>query len=238
MFIAWGDRLHAFRTADGKRLPVRADVRANQVVLSSDGKSLLAAHRSESGSELFAVRPGGRGGSVLWNAWQVQSFAQVAGFLPDGKRFVAVDDEVRIRSIATSTDLTVGRYKAVGTQQPRISPDGRNLGLIGYGKMYFWDLTTLARPRRIGGTSSFGDFRSLAFHPDGKTVAVIHGGPTLVKVYNLDTLKLVHQWTWKLGRLGSVAYSPDGTLGTAGSDGWSQHPTAADEQTARTVVTS
>ena len=91
------------------------------------------------------------------------------------------------------------------------------IGLIGYGKMYFWDLTTLDKPRKIGGSSSFGDFRSFAFHPNGKTVAVIHGGPTLVKVYDLSTLERVRDWKWKLGPLQSVAYSPDGNLGAAGS---------------------
>ena len=49
-------------------------------------------------------------------------------------------------------------------------------------------------------------------------MAVIHGGPTLVKVYDLGTLKQIHKWTWKLGPLRSVAYSPDGTVGAAGSD--------------------
>jgi WD40 repeat protein len=29
---------------------------------------------------------------------------------------------------------------------------------------------------------------------------------------------VVHKWNWKLGPLRSVAYSPDGTLGAAGSE--------------------
>jgi WD40 repeat protein len=48
-------------------------------------------------------------------------------------------------------------------------------------------------------------------------VAVIHGGPTLVKEYDLSTLERVWTWQWKLGPLQSVAYSPDGNLGAAGS---------------------
>jgi WD40 repeat protein len=106
----------------------------------------------------------------------------------------------------------------MGAQQPQISPDGTRLGLVGYGSMYVWDLTTLEKPRKISGSSNFGDFRSFAFHPNGKTVAVIHGGPTLVKVYDLATLERVQTWKWKLGPLTSVAFSPDGTLGAAGSE--------------------
>ena len=49
-------------------------------------------------------------------------------------------------------------------------------------------------------------------------MAVIHGGPTLVTVYDVETLKPVHKWNWKLGPLRSVAYSPDGTVGAASSE--------------------
>jgi WD40 repeat protein len=154
---------------------------------------------------------------VVWRKPVPDVFAQLAGFLPDGDRFVTVDGAIRIRAFDTGNALQAGRVKPVGGQQPQISPDGRHLGTVGYHSMYFWDLTTLGKPRRISGTSSFGDFRSFAFHPNGKTVAIIHGGPTLVKVYDLATLKRVHTWKWKLGALQSVTYSPDGTLGAAGS---------------------
>src|SRR4051794_11082236 len=36
-YVAWAEQLHAFRTADGKPLPVPRGVRAQQVVLSPDG---------------------------------------------------------------------------------------------------------------------------------------------------------------------------------------------------------
>jgi WD40 repeat protein len=46
---------------------------------------------------------------------------------------------------------------------------------------------------------------------------MIHGGPTLVKEYELPGLRLRHRYKWSVGALESVAYSPDGTLGAAGS---------------------
>jgi len=218
-YIAWGARLYAFRTADGRPLPVPKDVEANQVVLSPDGGRLLAFKRQPGGGgPLVAAAADPRGGTVRWQSGLPAPATTIAGFLPDGERFVTVEDVVRIRSFATGEELVAGRLKPVGAKQPQISPDGRHLGVIGYHSMYFWDLATLAKPRRISGSSSFGDFRSFAFHPDNKTVAVIHGGPTLVKVYDLATLQQVHKWTWKLGPLRSVAYSPDGTLGAAGSE--------------------
>jgi WD40 repeat protein len=216
-YIAWHGRLYAFRTADGKSLPVPMGVLAHQVVLSPDGGRLLAARRSSSGRQLFAVKTGPNGGAVVWRKPVPPAFSQVAGFLPDGERFVTIDDVVRIRSFASGEVLRASRVKPQGSQQPQISREGRQLGLIGYSNMYFWDLATLDKPQKLGGSSNFGDFRSFAFHPDCKTVAVIHGGPTLVKVYDLATLQRVRTWKWKLGPLQSVAYSPDGTLGAAGS---------------------
>jgi WD40 repeat protein len=218
-YIAWAGRLYAFRTADGASMPVPEGVEANQVVLSPGGDRLLAAHRTDSQRQLFAVTASPGGGAVVWQKALPPEFAQVAGFLPDGERFVTVDGAVRIRSFATGDELAASRAKPVGAQQPQVSRDGRHLGLIGYASMYFWDLTTLEKPRKISGSSNFGDFRSFAFHPGGKTVAVIHGGPTLVKVYDLSTLKQVQVWKWKLGPLQSVAFSPDGNLGAAGSVG-------------------
>lgn len=60
-------------------------------------------------------------------------------------------------------------------------------------------------------------FVSFAFHPDGRTLAVIHGGPTLLKVYDLATLRLARTYRWKLGPLGAVTFSPDGMRGAVGS---------------------
>ena len=162
---------------------------------------------------------GRRGGRVEWFRVLDEKFSQLAGFLPDGERFVTIEDVVRIRSFATNAELAAGRHRPMGSQQPQVSPDGRLLAAIGHGGVYVWDLTTLdEEPQKIGGSTRFGDFRSFAFHPNGKTVAVIHGGPTLVKVYDVGTLQQVHKWSWGLGPLRSVAYSPDGTVAAAGSE--------------------
>jgi WD40 repeat protein len=236
-YIAWGARLFAFRTADGESLPVPQDVEANQVVLSPDGERLLAFHlQPEGGGPLVAITTGPRGGAVVGRTRLPAGCRTVAGFLPDGERFVSIDKVVRIRSAATGEELAAGKYKVFATHQPQVSADGRYLAALGYGNMYVWDLTTLTKPGKIGGTATFGDFRSCALHPNGKTVAVIHGGPTLVKVYDLATLKQVHKWTWKLGPLRSVAYSPDGTVGAAGSDDGRIVVWDADERAARRAV--
>jgi WD40 repeat protein len=217
-YLAWAGRLHACQTADDRPVPEPPAAGANQVVLSADGTRLVVANRDPIDSKLFATETGSGGEAPKWHQTGLVGFTTVAGFLPDGERFVTVEGLVRIRLFATGAELAESRVQPHGVQQPQISPDGRYLGMIGYGSMDFWDLPCLDKPRKISGTSNFGDFRSFAFHPNGKTVAVIYGGPTLVKVYDLATLKLVHTWNWKLGPLRSVAYSPDGTVGAAGSE--------------------
>lgn len=218
-YLAWGGRLYCFRTVDGESLPTPRELPANQVILGLDGERLVVGFRSHGASpEISGLTADARGGSILWRKTPAKEFAQVAGFLPDGERFVTIEEVVRIRSFATGDQLAIGRTKPVGSQQPRISRDGRYLAAMGYGNMYFWDLTTLEKPRKIGGSSNFGDFRSFAFHPGGNTVAVIHGAPTLIKLYEIESLKCIQKWNWKLGPLQSVAFSPDGTLGAAGSN--------------------
>ena len=69
---------------------------------------------SPDGERLLAVRPAPRaGGPLVAFAWvrhgghgrladrMPAGFSTVAGFLPDGERFVTVEDVVRIRSFAT-----------------------------------------------------------------------------------------------------------------------------------------
>lgn len=141
----------------------------------------------------------------------------MAGFLPDNESLVTIAEGVQIGTAPPGDGRAKPRTPKCRGSRPQISPDGRYLGVMGYHSMYVYDLPALGKPRRISASSSFGDFRSLAFHPSGKMMAVIHGGPTLVKEYELPDLRLRHKYKWNLGALESVAYSPDGTLGAAGS---------------------
>jgi WD40 repeat protein len=216
-YVAWGGRLSSFRTTDGTPRPVPEGVRAHQVVLSPGGDRLLAADLTYGRRQLTALTADASGGTVVWRRPMPPEFHHVAGFLPDGERFVTIADMVHICTFATGDEQAATRYPSGHAYQPQLSSDGRHLGVIGYGSMYLFDTAALGKPRRITSTRTYGNFVSFAFHPEGRTLAVIHGGPTLVKVYDLGTLRLVRKYTWKLGPLGAVAFSPDGMLGAAGS---------------------
>ncbi|MFO0846304.1 MAG: WD40 repeat domain-containing protein [Gemmataceae bacterium] len=217
-YVAWGGHLSSFWSEDGSGRPIPTAVRANQVVLSPDGGRLLAAQVTLGGhQQLSALLVKPDGDSVVWEEVPSAAFRSVAGFLPDGERFVTLDAVVHIRAFASGEGQAAGRLRLVGTYHAQVSPDGRHLGAVGYKSMYLWDTATLAKPRRISQSQSFGNFVGFAFHPDGRTLAVIHGGPTLVKLYDVETLKLTAKFNWKVGELASVAFSPDGMLGAAGS---------------------
>jgi WD40 repeat protein len=216
-YVAWEGQLFAFRTTDGTPQPVPEGVRANQAILSPGGDRLLAADLTHGRRQLAALTVDASGDTVVWRRPQPPQFRHVAGFLPDGERFVTISDRVCINRFATGDEQAATRYPAGHAYQPQLSPDGRHLGVIGYGSMYLFDTAALGKPRRITSTRTYGNFISFAFHPDGRTLAVIHGGPTLVKIYDLETLRLVRKYNWKLGPLASVAFSPDGMLGAAGS---------------------
>jgi WD40 repeat protein len=61
------------------------------------------------------------------------------------------------------------------------------------------------------------NFTGIAFHPSGRYLAATSNDET-VKLYDTDTWDVAHTFTWKVGRMRSIAFSPDGALAAAGSD--------------------
>jgi hypothetical protein len=60
-------------------------------------------------------------------------------------------------------------------------------------------------------------FTGVAFHPSGKYLASTNNDK-VVKLYDTKTWKIAKSFTWEIGRMRSVTFSPDGTLAAAGSD--------------------
>ena len=155
-----GARLHAFRTADDKSLRVPKDMRAivNQVVLSPNGDRLLAADRTRHRPPALGRDDGaaGREGRVVQGAGR-EVLADWPGSCRTASGWL---EPSRTRSASGRSPRTPSWRrggKPGGAKQPQVSPDGRLLAAIGYGSLYFWDLTTLDQPRKISGSSNFGD---------------------------------------------------------------------------------
>jgi WD40 repeat protein len=60
-------------------------------------------------------------------------------------------------------------------------------------------------------------FTGLAFHPSGRYLAATSKDAT-VKLYDTASWQLATTLTWDIGRMRSIAFSPNGTLAAAGSD--------------------
>ena len=61
------------------------------------------------------------------------------------------------------------------------------------------------------------EFTGLAFHPSGRFLAATSNDVT-VKLYETATWAVAAAFNWDIGRLRSVAFSPDGMLAAAGGD--------------------
>src|SRR5262249_40214847 len=59
-------------------------------------------------------------------------------------------------------------------------------------------------------------FTGLAFHPSGKYLAAT-SNDTTVKIYDTTTWQLAKTYTWDVGKLQGVCFSPDGTRAAVGS---------------------
>ena len=81
---------------------------------------------------------------------------------------------------------------------------------------FVWDAKDLSlEPKRIA--SGRRELTCIAFHPSGRFLAATSNDET-VKIFETNTWKLTKTYAWNIGRLRSIAFSPDGALAAAGSD--------------------
>jgi hypothetical protein len=79
-----------------------------------------------------------------------------------------------------------------------------------------WDLSAGRRTGRVAAPGR-AYFRGLTLHPLGRAIVSV-SGDGLARYWNPADLSLVRVLQWGVGKLHSVAVSPDGTLAAAGGD--------------------
>ncbi len=214
----------------------------HKVVFSSDGK-LLASASGENGKD-NSVR--------LWDAASGQPIGEaLAGhqsdvwcvaFSPDGKTLASGDDTGVVILWDVATQRMIGQPLTEHQQavySVAFSPDSKTLASGSFysldeagngteGEIYLWNVATHARMgESLKGHASVGDtsfVQSLAFSPDGKTLA---SGSGILGSVGIDASIILwdvathrplgSQLTGHTGAILSLAFTPDGKVLASGS---------------------
>jgi WD40 repeat protein len=215
------------------------DLRTNEVVLlPSESARILGAYRpTPDGRFLLVARnlpetPGH--GEISCRAldaptvplWAVQTTHRAATptLLPqDGRFFVYLEWDFDARKIARVIRETATGALIAESPHPSeycdltLSPTGQWLaGHYGFGATIFHGANFAARPIVLRNDTT-KLITGLAFHPSGRYLAATSNDAT-VKLYDTETWKVAKVFTWEIGRMRSVAFSPDGMLAAAGGD--------------------
>ncbi|AWM41489.1 WD domain, G-beta repeat [Gemmata obscuriglobus] len=164
--------------------------------------------------------------------WQLITRADVLlppVFPPGSDRFVQLESthelmaerwapRVVVRTLDTGAVLTETDLLPVPDypDQAALSPDGLTLVVRLRDRIYA-NLIGAAGAAEVIANPSRKHFTGIAFHPSGRYLAATSNDKT-VKLYDTTSWDLTRTFTWDIGRVRSVAFSPDGTLAAAGSD--------------------
>ncbi|MCT9077154.1 nSTAND1 domain-containing NTPase [Streptomyces fulvoviolaceus] len=149
-------------------------------------------------------------------------------FRPDGRVLATggEDRTVRLRSLVdphrprTLAVLSGDAGKGTGDSSGEMyaaafSPNGRLFSVAyGDGTVRLWDVTDPRRPARLPALRA-GPAESLAFSPDGRTLATAGAGT--IRLWTVGDLRRTAQLTTHTGDFDSVAFSPDGRTLAAGN---------------------
>jgi WD40 repeat protein len=224
-FLAYGIfpvRLWSAKRGDLGKLP---RVEAGSLAFAPNGRHLVGVNwkgvrRWAVPSGQPSVRWGGRHMNRTDRYWPLGELA----FSPDGGLlavpFEDADTDVVVvhlvdpRSGKLVADLPTPP-KSGGLGRIAFSPDGRHLAGVCNSAIYVWDVAAPGKPlvRRVG-TKHFQD---LAFTPDGRRLVTVSNDKT-IRLWDTNTWTETGGYEWRIGKLRSVAVSPDGLRMAAGAD--------------------
>jgi WD40 repeat protein len=128
-----------------------------------------------------------------------------------GEPLVVLRDGAAGRAVAE-----LGRSETSFDTRLAFAPDGRAVFAWDDRVLERWDVSAGRRTSRLPAPGR-AYFRGLAVHPSGQLLVTVSGDGQ-ARYYDPADLAPVRTLKWGVGKLHSVALSPDGTLAAAGGD--------------------
>jgi hypothetical protein len=205
-----------------------ADV--GSVALSPDGARLVVGGRTTVEATEATLRGFVRdSGGVLTPVWEERlhrGYALAATFFPDGSRLCCAEcwfgsygiHQAAVVVREATTGAVVCRYPEMRQTitEHAVSPTGEILAACADQHIYVWSVRKIERPQSTVINDTKKHFTGIAFHPSGRYLAATSNDAT-VKLYDTTTWEAARTFTWNIGRMRCIAFSPDGALAAAGS---------------------
>ncbi|VTT98004.1 possible transcriptional fis family protein : WD-40 repeat protein OS=Cyanothece sp. (strain PCC 7424) GN=PCC7424_1234 PE=4 SV=1: WD40: WD40 [Gemmataceae bacterium] len=227
--------LAAHHPATGRTVVEPTESKPTRITLTPDGRTVLfcwsvGERTSENG---FASRTWSPESETFGAGFRVTTIVPAENAmpmyqcdaliaLPDKNRFVATEwywdfsPQLVIRSVSTGEVLAVAEIAGREAPSLAVAPDGARVVVAVLKSLYVFSTDDLT-PQQHVKNDGRKHFTGIAFHPSGRYLAATSNDQT-VKLYDTTTWTVAKTYTWDVGRMRSVAFSPDGTLAAAGSD--------------------
>jgi WD40 repeat protein len=222
--------VHDLRTGKAPSVPLQLQGGGGSCELSPDGRFIVVG-QTHTGTQppgrLFCV-PVDDLASLAWSVTSPRWLDTRPLFLAGGQRFAVLEflyqrspgDTGLIhvtRDARTGAVLVEAAAKGDPFNGPVLSADRRWIaGRRGAWAAVYHAGDLGAEPVKFRNDNR-KEFTGLAFHPSGRFLAATSNDAT-VKFYDTATWTEAKAFNWKIGRLRSVAFSPDGMLAAAGGD--------------------
>jgi WD40 repeat protein len=219
------------RTA-GKWLVAGNGEHVNDVAFTPDGQEVLTVLLGGGGVARRRVgnwrKKSGFGASSTTLGDRPGPFAGHLAVSPDGQALATSHHQagdnglsgIKLWHLPTRAHRETTTCGPESINQLVFSPDGRVLAAQHeYRRVCLWDsqaLTLRAEypPRRPARRKNKDTVRRIAFHPDGRRLAVT--GSTLVTLLDVDDLRPLETFDWDIGGTFGITFHPDGTQAAVG----------------------